>query len=217
MTLDAVCGVQQRSDGDYRHISTTNNGALHVQQFGGKYAEQARRGYLFNATVKTAAAFLISATTGNCPTLWNPSGSNKILYVNKLLVNFLSGTTTISSLQWMITKNAGSALGTAAPIVTFTEQTIEPAIGGAQFASQMKFAPAVCTFTAAPAFFASAGISFGAVAPTNGGCSSECVDYDGSIAVMPGNALSLCSSVTTTTSLWFASIMFSEVPLVDGK
>jgi hypothetical protein len=115
----------------------------------------------------------------------------------------------------MITKNAGSALGTAAPIVTFTEQVPDPAIIGASFASSMKFAPAVCTFTAAPAFMASTGINFAAVAPTAGTINE--VDYDGALAVMPGNAVSLCACVTTTTALFFSTIIYHELPLVDGR
>lgn len=216
MLIKGHVGVNQASDGAERILTLTPNGALHVQTFNGKYAELSRRGFLFNYTVKTAAALLLSATTGNCPTIWNPSGSGKILYVLKLFVNFLSGTTTISSLQWMVTKNAGSALGTAAPIVTFTEQAPEPAISGAQFSSSMKFAPAVCTFTAAPAFHMSSGIQLGAVAPSAGSGNYD-IDYDGCLAIMPGNALSLCACVTTTTSVWFTSILGAEMPLVDGK
>jgi len=216
MNLKGLVGQLFRNDSEEAPLSLDSNGSLKVAQMGGKYAELARRGFLFNYTVKTGAALLLSATTGNCPTIWNPMGSGKVLYIAKLLVNFLSGTTTVSSLQWMITKNAGAALGTAAPIVTFTEQAPDPAIIGAPYASQMKFAPAVCTFTAAPAFLASTGINLGAVAPSAGSGNYD-VDYDGAIAIMPGNAISLCASVTTTTALFFSSILGYELPLVDGK
>lgn len=180
--------------------------------YGGKYQQLAKDGLLFNYTVKTAAALLLSATTGNVPTIWNPSGSGKVVYLCKLMVNFLSGTTTISSLQWMVTKNAGSAIGTAAPIVTFTNQAPEPAIAGAPFVSAMLFSPAVSTYTAAPAFYASSGINLGAVSPSAGSGNYD-EDYDGAIAIYPGTALSLCSSVTTTTSLWFTTIIGAELPL----
>jgi hypothetical protein len=216
MVIECVTGLFQRSDGSYGHVSSTPNGALHVQTLNGKYAELARRGYLFNYTVKTGAAILLSATTGNCATVWNPAGSNKILYICTLNLNFLAGTTTVSSLQWMITRNAGASFGTSGPIVTFTDQTPEPAIAGSQFASSMRFAPAVCTFTTAPAFLMSTGINLGAASPS-AGAGDLSRDYDGVLAIMPGMAISLCASVTSTTSTWFTSILGAEIPLVDGK
>lgn len=75
----------------------------------------------------------------------------------------------------------------------------------------MRFAPAVCTFTAAPAFYASTGINFGAAAPTAGSGNYD-QDIDGAIALYPGNALSLCCSVTTTTALFFTTIIGAELP-----
>jgi hypothetical protein len=209
--------VQQlfHGDGEETTLSMDYNGSQKVIQMGGKYSELARRGLLFNATVKTAAAILLSATTGNVPSIWNPAGSGKVLYIDKLLVNFLSGTTTVSSLQWMITRNAGNGISATAPVCTWTNQAPEPALAGAPFASSMLFAPAVCTFVGAPAFFASSGINFGAAAPTAG--TIQEVDYDGAIGLYPGNVLSLCASVTTTTALYFSTIIYHEVPMVDGK
>jgi len=215
MNIFGKVGQFFKGDGSDVPLVFDVNGALKVQQFGGKYSELARRGLLFNYSVKTAAAHLLSATTGNVPTIWNPQGSGKVLYILGLRENFLSGTTTIGSLQWCITRNAGSALGTAAPIVTFTNQAPEPAIDGAGFASAMRFAPAVCTFTAAPAYLQSAGVNFGAAYPTVNG--NPDVDYDGAIAIMPGEAISLCYCVTTSTALFFTTIIGAELPLVDSK
>jgi hypothetical protein len=189
-----------------------NFGETIVSQYGGKYAQLAKDGLLFNYTVKTGAAILLSATTGNVPTIWNPAGSGTVVYICKLLLNFLSGTTTISSLQWMVTKNAGNAIATGGAVVTFTDQTPEPAIAGGPFISKVRFAPAVCTFTVAPAFYASSGVNLGAVSPSAGSGNYD-QDYDGAIAIYPGTALSLCSSVTTTTSLWFSTIIGAELSL----
>lgn len=208
-------GPQIATDGGVVNQRGDNYGAAVVQQGNGKYAELIRRGQLMNFSVKTAAALLISATTGNCPTIWNPTGSGKVLYILGLKLNFLSGTTTISSLQWMATRNAGAAIATAAPIVTFTDQVVESCALGQPASSNMRFAPAVCTFAAAPAWFASTGINLGAVSPS-AGSGAYFVDYDGAIAIYPGNALSLCSSVTTTTSLWFSTVTAAELPLIGS-
>ena len=215
MTDKGLVGQAFHGDGAESALSVDSNGALKVQQFGGKYSELARRGYLYNYSVKTAAAHLLSATTGNVPTIWNPAGSGKVLYILGLRENWLSGTTTVGSLQWCVTRNAGNAIGTAAPIVTFTNQAPDPAIDGAGFASVMKFAPAVCTFTAAPAYLASTGLNFGAAFPTVNGTGS--IDFDGSLAIMPGEAISLCYAVSTSTALFFSTIIAAELPLIDSK
>lgn len=206
-------GPQSAADGQVVNSRGDNFGNQMIQNFNGKYAELARRGQLFNFSVKTAAAFLLTNTTGNVPTIWNPAGSGKVLYLCKLKVNFVSGTTTIGSLHWCVTRNAGAAIGTAAPIVTFTSQAGEAAAIGQSGSSNMLFAPAVCTFTSAPAFYASTGMNFGAASPTAGHGNLD-MDMDGEIAIYPGNALSLCYSVTTSTSLWFASIWGAELPYV---
>lgn len=202
-------GPMAANDGSVVNARGDNYGAAVVQEFNGKYAEVARRGQLFVASTAAAGiAVLVSATTGNVPTLWNPLGSGKILYPVRLAVNWLSGSTTASALLWSKTENAGANIGTAAPIPTFTSVATIPAAVGVSAVSNAKWAPAVCTFAAAPAFYASTGISLKATAEDY----VIYVDYDGSIALTPGNALSLTASVTTTTALLQASIWYVELP-----
>jgi hypothetical protein len=210
--------VQQlfHGDGEETALSIDYNGCQKIVQFGGKYAELARRGLLFNYSVKTAAAHLLAATTGNAPAIWNPAGSGKVLYIAKLATNWLSGTTVVSSLQFNIVRNAGSGISATAPVCTWTNQAPEPAIAGAPFASSMLFAPAVSTFVSAPTFFASTGINLGAVAPTVGTGDYD-RDFDGCIALMPGNVITLNACVTSTTALFFTTIFGYELPLADGK
>lgn len=202
-------GPMAGNDGTVINSRGDSYGSTMVQEFNGKYAELARRGQLFVASTASAGiAVLISATTGNVPTLWNPLGSGKILYPVRLAVNWLSGATTASALLWSTTTGAGANIGTAAPIATFTNVAPVPAMVGANSASNAKWAPAVCTFAAAPAFYASTGISLKAAAEDY----VIYVDYDGTIALTPGTALSLTASVTTTTALLQASIWYAELP-----
>ena len=205
-------GTQLANDGGIVVQRADNYGNTMNQQFNGKYAELARRGQLFHCNVGTAAAYLLSATTGNCPTIWNQAGSGKIVYILELYSNWLSGVTVAGALNWALTKNAGSAIGTAAPIVTFTNQAPAPALIGSSSAATTQFAPAVCTFTTAPAFYSATGINY----KTEAGDYVAQVDYDGAIALMPGNALSLVYTVTTSTALYFTDIVIAELPMPVG-
>ncbi len=204
-------GPQIAADGQVANQRGDNFGNTMVQQFNGKYAELVRRGQLFNFSVAAAAAILITNTTANGPTIWNPAGSGKVLYLTRLRLSFVAGTTTISSLIWNVTKNAGSAIGTAAPIVTFTNVNPAPAGIGAPGTSNMLWAPVTSTFTAAPVFYAATGINLGAAGPTAGAGNFD-MDLDGEIALYPGNALTLNASVATTTSTWWTSIWGAELP-----
>lgn len=206
-------GPMQGNDGGVMNQRGDNFGSTVVQQFNGKYAELARRGQLFNFSVTTGAALLLPATTGNHPTIWNPAGSGKVLYICKLAVSFLAGTTTISSLLWAVTRNAGNTISATAPVVTFTNVAPVTAGIGAIGSSNMLWAPATCTFVAAPTIFAATGINLGAAGPSAGAGNFD-MDFDGSIAIYPGNALSLCCSVTTTTSTWYTSILAAELPYI---
>jgi hypothetical protein len=189
-------------------------GNMMVQSFGGKYMELTRRGVLYMCTVTAGAALLISATTGLHPTIWNPAGSNVVVYPVAVECSFLSGTTTVSSLLWALTSDAGSAIGTAAPIVTFTNVAPRNCLLGSGNVAKFKFAPATVTFTAAPTVIAATGINLGAAAPTAGAPSPW--EMDGKIGIMPGTALSLTCAVTSTTSLWFTTIYVAEMPLITG-
>lgn len=184
----------------------------------GQHYENAVRGRMFAYGV-SSQALLLSATTGNVPTIWNPSGSNMVFIPVAIRLSFISGTTVIGGLNWAVTTGAGATKGTGLPIVTFTEVLATNCAigssGGAARTSQMKFSPSISTFTAAPTFFASTGISVGAVAPTNGGGPFP-VNEDGKIVLYPGAALSLCYTVTTSTALFATTIYGLELPQPAG-
>jgi hypothetical protein len=214
MPLQLQPGPQAAPDNSIINQRGDNYGSQVVQQFNGKFAEVARRGQCFNFSVAAAAAILLTNTTANGPTIWNPAGSGKILYVNYLDLAWLSGTITVSSLIWNITKNAGSVAATGAPILTFTHlaTSITPAMIGSSAVSSMLWAPVTSTYTVAPSFYRPTGINWiaaGASVPLH-------IDYDGSLAIMPGNALTLNCAVATTTALFWTTINCTEVPLVAG-
>jgi hypothetical protein len=216
MPLQVQIGNQFGNDGTVVNQRGDNYGSTMVQEFNGKYAEVIRRGQMFIASSAAAGvAILITSTNGGGqPTLWNPAGSGKICYPVRMSVNWLSGTTTAGAILFNYTANTGSQAATASPILTFTNAAPIPALVGGSAVSSMRWAPATATptFTTAPAFWGSTGISMKAAAEDY----VIYMDYDGSIALSPGTALSLGYSVASSTALLQFSIWFVELPLPTG-
>lgn len=211
MSTFRYVGPQFNADGAGIDLNARQNvygGAVNSDTCGTRF-EDTLNGETQIFTTTTAAALLLSATTGNCPTIWNPSTSNKIFIPTKVVLGFLSGTTTIGSVLWATTVTQGgtAVIATTGPVITFTNAAaVNGGIGGpSPKPSGMLWAPAVCTFVAAPVVLAPTGINLGAAAPTNGG-NSFIAEQNGDIILWPGNALSLVYSVTTSTALYFATI-----------
>lgn len=182
----------------------------------GRHFEDNAKGRLFSFTTLTPAALLLAATTGNCPTIWNPSDSGKIFIPTNVSLAFVSGTTTIGSVLWAVTAAQAGQLvvATVGPIITFTKVTpASNSLGDPKAkASGMLWAPAVCTFVAIPTIVKPTGINLGAAWPTNCGGLID-APQDGRLILWPGQALSLVYSVTTSTALVFATIEGIVKPL----
>ena len=188
----------------------------YVDMLHGPAYAAAKRGRLFVATTLQAGiALIVSATTGNHPTLWNPAGSGRNLSILKLDLTWLSGNNAPTGLEWDMTTNTGSApAATAAVIPTFTRVAVQSALLGGPVDSVAWWAPAGCTFTAAPAFYRGVGISlFTGIGTTAVAPFSLGVEYDGELNIAPGNALSLCSRAATTTALFQVSVVFEEIDI----
>jgi hypothetical protein len=181
----------------------------------GYYSEQMVRGNLWMATVGVAGIALITtATTGNCPTIWNPLGSGVVLSFVSLSYNMLSGTCAPAAIGWYITTATGSTVATAAPIATFTAVAPISCCAGLGGTPKALWAPATCTFTAAPVFYCGADLSTStyvvtAVTPPM----SNVIYYDGALGLYPGTALSLCSTTATTTAKFVPRLVWEEIPL----
>ena len=207
---DFLIGAQNVPDGSQSGSAfrITRDGSLAVQETHGKYAEAASRGQVFHAVVGTAGiALIVSATTGGHPTLWNPAGNLFNAEVLSLELGWISGATAPTAIYWMLTANAGAQIGTAAPIVTFTQVAPVNALTNGATDKTMLWAPATNTFAAAPAFWKGTGIGLGTGAPTVVP-SNIVFDYDGKVILAPGNALSLCSQAATTTALYSVDVTY---------
>ncbi len=189
----------------------TRTGEMAVTQVHAHYSEQMNRGNVFIAATGAAGiALIVPATTGGHPTLWNPAGSGVNLNILAVRLGYVSGTAAAFGLEFAITTNAGSSIGTAAPIVTFTQVAVVNAQAGGPVTSKARWAPAVNTFTAAPVFYDTIGFGSyvtSAVVPWP----LLATHYDGGLGLAPGNAFSVCTQQATSTALFQVSILYEEV------
>lgn len=178
------------------------------------YAQLARGNVFVASTAAAGIALIVPATTGNHPTLWNPAGSGFNLDIVAVELTYVSGNNAPTALEWAITSPAGSAIATGGPIATFTNVAPVNALAGAAADAVAKWAPAVNTYTAAPVFYRSAGISlFTGVAATAVAPFPLIARYNGDFGIAPGAALSLCSQAATTTALFQVSVTYIKVAI----
>jgi hypothetical protein len=192
-----------------------NSGEQIVQELNGRYYEQVVRGNVFiYSTAAAGIALLVPAVTGNHPTIWNPTGSGYNFIPLRLVLGYVAGNNAPTNIVFAHTPNAGSTIGAALPIPTFTDVAARNALLGSGKTSRMRWAPAVCTFTVIPAFIMTSGISlFTGVAATAVAPFQICVDFDGTIVMPPGNALSICTVAATTTATFTVSLIGMELPV----
>ena len=179
----------------------------------GQYFEQALNGQSYIYMI-ASQALLLSATSGNVPTVWNPAGSNVIFVPTKLTITYISGTLAVGGVVIGTTLNAGAAIGTAAPIVTFTQVTPKPSIRGTGFGAKCLFAPSTCTFTAAPVIEYATNINYNTTALC---LANGTHDFNGTLAYYPGTAMSICYTVSSSSAVFAISLSGLEIPIPPGS
>lgn len=167
-------------------------GDLIVSELNGKYYEQVTRGNVFIYSTATAGVTL-NGIGPNLPTIWNPSGSGRYFIPIKVLLGYVSGASAASHLIWCVLNNAGSQIGTAAPVTSLTAITPVSALIGSQYSSMMRFASTI-SFGVVPTYLRPIGIS---TATANSTPYFMGFEEDGTICIPPGNALTLAASITT--------------------
>jgi hypothetical protein len=207
---DTQVGEQFLSTGvkDSSYIRQLPDGSLATGGIQGKYYEQVRSGNVFQGSVATGGIVLIqAAVTGNHPSLWNRAGSGYNVEIVSLELTWLLGATAPTALYWMLTANAGSQIGAAAPVITWTNVApVNCLIGGAPDADIL-WSPAVQTYVAIPAFWKGTGIGLGTGAPTVVPCQLK-VEYDGTMVLGPGNVISLCTQAATSTATYGVAVTY---------
>jgi hypothetical protein len=209
-------GLRNDQDGlvNYDAVRVTRDGAQVVTQAHGQYFESMIRNRVFTGSSASAGiALVVPATGGGHPTLWNPSDSGRYLSIIRLRLGYVSGNNAPTTVEWAVTLTTGAAIATAAPILTGTRVAPVGVVGG-NLDNKGVWIPTTNTFTAAPTFLRSSGISlFTGVAATAVAPFQIEADYDGDFVLAPGTAISLCTQAATTTSLFQVSVTWEELPL----
>jgi hypothetical protein len=183
-----------------------------VTELHGKYYQStlAGNGYLYSA----AAAGVAVATLGNnLPTLWNPAGSGRNIEITKVTLGWQSTTFAVGHFVYGLLTQAGANVATAGPILTFTNITPTNLLAGAGGQPVGRFAT-TCTFTTAPTFLATLGISQAALTAATaawGGIMMD--DVDGRIVLAPGSALQVAGSTAMNSAVVCVSIYGVETAI----
>lgn len=187
-----------------------------VAELHGKYFEQCYRGNVYYCSSATAGVVIpISSTLTPVYTIWNPAGSGKLCCPVVSVFGHNATTSVLGGLVWMATTNAGSAIGTAAPIVSFTNVgPINANLGSGKVAST-RFATSASTLTiiAAPTIFRHTGVTVAAntVATATAGWVWR-DEWDGGGIIPPGNAIHLMGTTAVALTLNVTTV-FVEVPV----
>lgn len=206
------------NDDNVYEIGCDNYGALLVAEKGPNLLEWTRRGYVFSTLTSPAApaAVPIYSTATNSPTLWNPEGSGKIVVPIRLNLGIAAIATYLDdSFMLAQTLNAGAAASTGGVFATFTNiAPINCLLGGPS--GKAKYSGAVVTWTVQPTAFMDLGFSvWAAGTEANLGYGFLSHEFNGSIIMPPGTAISLVGVVASSTT-FVTSFVFAELPLPAG-
>ena len=182
----------------------------------GKYYTAGSRGATFiTCTLIAGITIPVAAVTLNSKfSLWNPSGSGKIVELISCQMGLSAATTVVTTVGLMIQKNL---TGTAGPPTSPTTQMAMPLGVGGQSAvnacSQL-----TCTNVAIPGVSAATAVQipfypmfyFGAV--TNVGANVFDHQFDGRIVLAPDSLVAVCDSVGTALTAVIA-MTWAEWPV----
>lgn len=188
--LQTYVGPVTLSDGSHdSRVRQNNMGDLLVSKGLPDQYEQVLRGNAFVYSTPAAGAALVAPTTTNAPMIWNPSGSGKNLVIEKIALGYVGTTWAPGFVEYGVLTNAGSQIGTGAPVVSLTQVAgVNRLIGGGN-ATVMRFAPTTLVLIAAPTFLCPSG--FSAVTGTAAAVLNPYTlvdNIDGGIIIPPGVA-----------------------------
>lgn len=199
VTLETYVGDVTLADGAHdSRVRVGNKGEQIVADLNPSWYEQVIRGNAFVYSTAAAGVTWLAATgTQNMPMVWNPSGSGKNFVLKRVVAGYVSGAHVPGNLELGHILNAGSQVGTAAPIVSLTQVAGRNLNLGAGNTSVMRFAPATVTVTTAPTYLCTLGYSFlTALAAT--AATPFKMDFKCEVLVPPGVAIFVLHNVVST-------------------
>jgi len=186
-------------------------GDLVVSELHGKYFTQTYNGNTFiGSTTNAGVAIPADNATAMTFGVWNPVGSNRLLVPIHYRAGIVTlGTRVVSALGWAFVLNCGSGIATGSSITAFTETAPRNALIGAGVVSTMKFGLAA-TITAVTNYL---WMGLYHDLPGGGSAPALIMDFDGSLALLPGNAMFVISGDAATGSTYAQSLVWAEVAL----
>ncbi len=181
------------------------------------YLAAAKAGQLYTGSSAASGLVLpIYSGTAQLFGLWNQANSGVNLSMVSLRMTYVSTTGAAGGYVWGLLRNAGSNVGTAAPISAFTDTTAEKGLMGTSVGgNRVRFTGSAATVTTALMVI---GRNIGINQLVLTAADATCVpwvmreDYDGTFNVAPGNAIFLCGNIATLTT-WAASVTWLEDPI----
>lgn len=197
--LTGVVGPQILQDGAAPPLRQEKSGGVVVTELHGKYLEQNYRGNLFWATMSAGVIFPAPAATANNPmTLANPAGSGKNLNLIAfdMVMTVLPGTPLTGLYGLYVNNNpvAAAVTGTTIPILSGL-------VGGGNVGVAKPLSTS--TVPAAPTLLKVFGQKItGSLAAAVGMSDLPAfhIDFDGSVVLTPGTAITPQQTVADTTN-----------------
>lgn len=205
--------IRNFSDATPTNFTAGSYGDLQVSEFWGKYGTLVRKGLVYVARVNTAASVPVNSTLTNAPALWNPAGSGVFMIPLKITFSVGAiGTPVLQGFTLSYLTNAGATAATAAPVLTFTPQAVVNMKIGGSAGAKTQFAPAVATYTTAPAALMDLGLGHHLEGSAASGQHYTLMhDFDTELIVPPGSLIALGSTIGSSTT-YYTSIIFAEIP-----
>ena len=202
------------ADGDMNPPTMGKAREYLVASLHGEAYTQCYRGNVFIGAAAAAGIVPpIYSNTAQTFMIWNPAGSGKLVVPISLNIGLVTVGVVTDNLVWAYFPNAGSQLGTAAPVSALTAANPVNAYIGHQNQSITRFAPATATVLA-PSLLRPTGITnFMAASPTaENDFYTMREELHGSIILGPGNALFLANNIAGVAT-YNVAVTWAEIPV----
>lgn len=183
----------------------------------GKFYDDAKAGRVFTGNSAAGGLVLpIYSATAQLFGFWNQSHSGVNLEILRVRGTYVDTTGASGGFVWGLLRNAGSNMGTAAPISAFTPTVPERGlVGSSTGGNKVLFTGSAATVTTGLMVLGrQLGVNqlvLTATDATNSVFNFK-EDYDGDLVVAPGTAIFLCGNISTL-SKWAVSVTWAEQPL----
>jgi len=212
-------GPQTPKDGTLSDVRCDPWGALGTSAMNGFFAEQVARGYGYSFSTALAGNALVAATTTNCPAIWNPPDSGRVLVLQCVKFGRTAKGTPLEGSIVYLRQPGVRGIGTGNDIISGTIAAGVNLRSDLPDNSKMVFFPTTVSTTFTPTLLGPSGVAQTADngATTVSGPRTDCGIVDwifGKIQIWPGSYMSLGAAVALSTT-YTISIVGLSLPKPD--